>query len=219
MSTGTHQNICCPSYICRKANETGWLTAVNVSCNPAATAAQQALQLCISATYKTNFAAQASGLLRVSATAAAQNVLLNLTASDSARVTLGGQVVAGLTITGKRSVAARPALALASLPIRSSPDACVCLVCVAGAGTTPISKTASVKLAAGDTAILIEVAADTVLALAPASSIVLIISCVSICACLQFIHGSGTSTLSLTWKTAGGTALVPPPLFPPVKRI
>ena len=100
-----------------------------MSCNPAATAAQQALQLCISATYKTNFAAQMSGVLRVTAAAAAQNVLLNLTASDSARVTLGGQVVAGLTITGKHTVAARSAFALATLPlVRPSSDLCVCFL-------------------------------------------------------------------------------------------
>ena len=44
------------------------------------------------------------------------------------------------------------------------------LPCVAGAGTTPISKTATIKLAAGDTAILIEVGEYDVLSLAPVNS-------------------------------------------------
>ena len=96
------------------------------------------------------------------------------------------------------------------------------LPCVAGAGTTPISKTATIKLAAGDTAILIEVGEYDVLSLAPVNSQP---SCYSpqmhvhITACLQYIHGVGTSALSLAWKTAGSAALVPPPLFPPAKRI
>ena len=37
-------------------------------------------------------------------------------------------------------------------------------------------------------------------------------------ACLQFLHGTGPSTLKLTWQPAGASTYAAPPLFPPPRQ-
>jgi len=77
------------------------LTLLDLSCNPSVVKAKQkADQRCISPTTPTNYAVQATGVLRVPKSLVGKAVKLELKASGSARVLLGGKLVKESVIGG-----------------------------------------------------------------------------------------------------------------------